>query len=213
MVRPSSHTLSTAYILLEPRLIYASLFPHTTHTSLSMFTLSLRSHKRQPRGSPISPLPCLANDNDRSNARGVRSAKAMKARRKVLYTILAFFAGWLSLFLLVVSFRTHQAPWRWHWRLFSTLPPLYPEYHRAEVALPQHDLNNPFAGGRKYIWVASHAHCKTGIPAAPTCPLTDAVFSASGWGNFMQDMIFNAQVVYETGRSYAPPHPPNYCCG
>ncbi|EKM48643.1 uncharacterized protein PHACADRAFT_266233 [Phanerochaete carnosa HHB-10118-sp] len=63
------------------------------------------------------------------------------------------------------------------------LPPLYPEYHRAELALPQHDPRRPFEGGRKYMWVADHTY-------------------QSGFGNFMQDMIMNAQLVYETGRSY-----------
>lgn len=31
--------------------------------------------------------------------------------------------------------------------------------------------------------------------------LTTALPLASGWGNFMSDMIFNAQLVYMTGRS------------
>ena len=42
----------------------------------------------------------------------------------------------------------------------STLPPLYREYHNAELALPQHDTRHPFANGRKYMWVADHAQCE-----------------------------------------------------
>ena len=40
------------------------------------------------------------------------------------------------------------------------LPPLYPEYHQAELALPQHDRRNPFRDGRKYMWVADHTQCQ-----------------------------------------------------
>ena len=40
------------------------------------------------------------------------------------------------------------------------LPPLYPEYHHAELALPHHDRKNPFADGRKYLWIASHTQCQ-----------------------------------------------------
>lgn len=42
----------------------------------------------------------------------------------------------------------------------TTLPPLYSDFHRAELALPQHDTRHPFAGGRKYMWVADHAQCE-----------------------------------------------------
>lgn len=43
----------------------------------------------------------------------------------------------------------------------EVLPPLYEEYHRAELALPQHDdVRNAFAGGKKYMWVADHTQCK-----------------------------------------------------
>lgn len=40
------------------------------------------------------------------------------------------------------------------------LPPLYPEYHHAELQLAHHDRRNPFAGGRKYMWVADHTQCE-----------------------------------------------------
>ena len=36
------------------------------------------------------------------------------------------------------------------------LPPLYPEFREAELALPQHHVENPFANGQKYLWVANH---------------------------------------------------------
>ena len=41
------------------------------------------------------------------------------------------------------------------------LPPLYPEWHRAELALPQHDdPSRAFDGGRKYMWVSDHTQCE-----------------------------------------------------
>lgn len=44
--------------------------------------------------------------------------------------------------------------------LAPALPPLYPEWHKEELALPQHhDVHNAFAGGRKYMWVADHTQC------------------------------------------------------
>lgn len=46
----------------------------------------------------------------------------------------------------------------------GVLPPLYPAYHRAELALPQHDESDPFAGGKKYLWVANHVQCELHRP-------------------------------------------------
>jgi len=68
----------------------------------------------------------------------------------------------------------------------EVLPPLYREFRQAELALPQHsweDSRDAFAGGKKYLWIAGHTH-------------------SSGFGNFMQDMVMNAQLTYATGRGY-----------
>ena len=35
-------------------------------------------------------------------------------------------------------------------------PPLYGEYHRAELAQPHHDVVNAFSRGKKYLWVNNH---------------------------------------------------------
>ena len=37
-------------------------------------------------------------------------------------------------------------------------PPLFGRYHEAEMALPQHHVKDPFAGGKKYLWVENHVH-------------------------------------------------------
>lgn len=35
-------------------------------------------------------------------------------------------------------------------------PPLFERYHLAELDLPQHKVEDPFAGGKKYMWVENH---------------------------------------------------------
>lgn len=37
-------------------------------------------------------------------------------------------------------------------------PPLFGRFHQAELALPQHHVADPFAGGKKYLWVENHVH-------------------------------------------------------
>lgn len=37
-------------------------------------------------------------------------------------------------------------------------PPLFGKYHQAELAMPQHHVSDPFAGGKKYLWVENHVH-------------------------------------------------------
>ncbi|THU88080.1 hypothetical protein K435DRAFT_680488 [Dendrothele bispora CBS 962.96] len=65
------------------------------------------------------------------------------------------------------------------------LPPLYEEWHEYERNLPQHDLTLPPPEGRaaRFLFMANHAH-------------------ASGWGNVLQEMIFNAHLAYATNRAF-----------
>ena len=44
-----------------------------------------------------------------------------------------------------------------NWDLLEK-PPLFGRYHEAEMALPQHHVKDPFAGGKKYLWVENHVH-------------------------------------------------------
>lgn len=37
-------------------------------------------------------------------------------------------------------------------------PPLFERWHQAELALPQHHVVDPFANGKKYLWVGNHVH-------------------------------------------------------
>lgn len=43
-------------------------------------------------------------------------------------------------------------------------PPLFDRYHEAEMALPQHHVADPFAGGKKYLWVENHVHGEFLLP-------------------------------------------------
>lgn len=64
----------------------------------------------------------------------------------------------------------HFQLWVWGTPLLANLfgpkplPPLYPEFRAAELALPQHHVENPFANGQKYLWIASH------VSGASKCP-------------------------------------------
>ncbi|GJE93721.1 O-fucosyltransferase family protein [Phanerochaete sordida] len=62
-------------------------------------------------------------------------------------------------------------------------PPLFGKYHQAELAMPQHHVADPFANGKKYLWVENHVH-------------------GLGWGNHLQDLVFNAQLSYSAGRAF-----------
>lgn len=39
-----------------------------------------------------------------------------------------------------------------------------------------------------------------------TCVLTQILDIALGWGNYMQDLVFNAQLAYSTGRACVSSH-------
>jgi len=64
-------------------------------------------------------------------------------------------------------------------------PPLYPEYHQMELDLPQHNLNLPPPEGKngKYLWIANHV-------------------VALGWGNVLQEQLFNSYLAYKAGRAF-----------
>src|SRR5882757_10370931 len=49
----------------------------------------------------------------------------------------------------------------WHdYNQLPSLPPLFPQYHLSELALPQHNPDLPYPEGRtgKYIWLSEHTH-------------------------------------------------------
>jgi len=68
--------------------------------------------------------------------------------------------------------------------MYDTRPPLYQRYTAFEDGLPQHNesLSFPDDSSRKYVFFADHTW---GV----------------GWGNVMQEMVLNAQLAYESGRT------------
>ena len=87
-----------------------------------------------------------------------------------------------------------------NWDLLEK-PPLFGEYHRAEMTFPQHHVADPFANGRKFLWVENHV---SGISLRGTCRVSLLTLCrvGLGWGNYVQDLLMNAQLAYDTGRSY-----------
>ena len=81
-----------------------------------------------------------------------------------MVVLLAVTAGTFLLALYIVSVGA-ELPWhraaqvKEEAPVEEVLPPLYPEFHRAELELPQHFGQRPFAEGRKYMWVADHTQC------------------------------------------------------
>ena len=80
-------------------------------------------------------------------------------------------------------------------------PPLYGEYHVAELALPQHDPNTAFVQGQKYLWVNNHVSGRCYSSSGHAHLLLMMIFAALGWGNYLEDLIMNAQIAYSSGRA------------
>ncbi|KAF9647022.1 hypothetical protein BDM02DRAFT_3180749 [Thelephora ganbajun] len=64
-------------------------------------------------------------------------------------------------------------------------PPNYAEWHKFEVALPQHNQSLPFPEGKEGRYVYFSEHVKT-----------------AGWGNVLQEHFFQALLAYLSRRSY-----------
>ncbi len=90
------------------------------------------------------------------------TSRSWLRRRRLLATLLTLLVTTaLSLVYYLVQ---HPETWRRRAVLVllhgsAALPPLYPEYSRAEELLPQHQAKKPFAEGRKYLWVNSNMSC------------------------------------------------------
>ncbi|KAI0743492.1 hypothetical protein C8Q80DRAFT_1272186 [Daedaleopsis nitida] len=66
----------------------------------------------------------------------------------------------------------------------SPQPPLYSEYHEAELRLPQQDWDKKWPSeDEKFLFVAGHTR-------------------ALGWGNAVQEHLLNAYLAYRSGRRF-----------
>jgi len=93
----------------------------------------------------------------------------------------------------------------------GTNPPRFYEWHDREKRLPQHDLNLPYPQGRegRYIRFTNQV-CGTsfffsffrgcGAAAIPS-HLIGQLPEGLGWGNAMQEMLFNAHLAYLSKRT------------
>ena len=92
-----------------------------------------------------------------------RASRVLRHRRVVAALAGLLLAGALG-GAYVLSYRAPaRVPWPLPESMTAPDPPLYPEFHRAELALPQHASREPFANGRKYMWVADHTQCECGL--------------------------------------------------
>ena len=88
-----------------------------------------------------------------------RASRILRHRR-IISTLVAVVLGAAVITVYLVSYHVpDKVPWPLPEAMKTPDPPLYPEFHRAELALPQHENREPFAHGRKYMWVADHTQC------------------------------------------------------
>lgn len=85
----------------------------------------------------------------------LRDARLPRRVFRLLVSILISLA-FLGLYSLMEFDDDEWLPANLPWR--QRLPPLYPQYRRRELALPQHNLNLPYPEGRngKYVWISEH---------------------------------------------------------
>ncbi|CCM02755.1 uncharacterized protein FIBRA_04863 [Fibroporia radiculosa] len=63
------------------------------------------------------------------------------------------------------------------------LPPVYYNYHRYELQLPQHNADYLPIREMKFIWMANHVR-------------------GAGWGNALQELLLNSYLAYRSRRSF-----------
>jgi hypothetical protein len=115
---------------------------------------SVTSQPPPPR-SDYDALPSSERGGAKQPPLFLRASRFFK-RRQIIVVILTIVTSTFLLILYTSTTAQNNVSWI-HPR--DTLPPLYPEYHRAELQLPQHFDKHPFSNGKKYMWVADHTQC------------------------------------------------------
>ncbi|KAI0789482.1 hypothetical protein C8Q75DRAFT_718203 [Abortiporus biennis] len=97
-----------------------------------------------------------------------------------LFTLLSGFLLWIFGTWDHSLFRKHLVVYH-----DKVEPPTYSEYHRRELQMPQHNLHLPHPEGQsgKYLWFANR-------------------IDNLGWGNAMQEFVFNSYLAYEAGWTH-----------
>ena len=84
------------------------------------------------------------------------------------------------------------------------LPPLYPEWHQRDLALPQHHWHaSPDDSEPKFFFVPGHT-TSTFLYSllCALVPIPSFISVDSGWGNYFEELIMNAHLAYRLKRSY-----------
>lgn len=137
-------------------------------------------------GQGLLPLPNVAKWQE-------QFARQPFARRRYLLAVV----GLVLLYLGYVN----------TWRLTADIPPDYRAWHEFELALPQNnpDLAYPQGKAGKYVRVSNHVTSACTWHAIRPISLTLAEL---GWGNHIQEMIMNAHMTFESGRTCVRPFAP-----
>ena len=96
-----------------------------------------------------------------------------------------------------------EKPWSFLSRPTPTLPPTYAAWHEAERAMPQNNALLPAPQGRegKYLRFATYVTSESSS-IRMNWSLANRALTASGWGNVLQELVFHAQLAYESQRTY-----------
>ncbi|KAJ8472331.1 hypothetical protein ONZ51_g8588 [Trametes cubensis] len=132
--------------------------------------------QRMPKSRRSSSYDLPSNFYDKHSLRPWWSRFLTKRILRVsVFALLCFFA---------VRIFTGLSSWQDHSQDHDGKPPLYEQYHKRELELPQHNPDLPYPEGKngQYIWMANHVH-------------------ASGWGNVMQEHLLNAHLAYMSNRA------------
>lgn len=164
----------------------------------TMFSHRFLRHGRASSGDHVLPTPA----HDRHDRRTGRSCQCFPNRR---YTRIGLF--------LLISFSVAAVVRSVFWEAEEgeyvplvedspenhIFPPLYQAYHEQELRLPQHSQD-----GRdgKYVFFANHVHGACSCCCVAGVVLTVRPGEASGWGNAMQELLFNSYLAYSAGRQY-----------
>jgi hypothetical protein len=85
-------------------------------------------------------------------------------------------------------------------------PPRFYEWHEREKRLPQHNPDLSFPQGRegRYIRFSNQVYgaCSRLLTSASSNMSLPLFLAGLGWGNAMQEMIFNAHLAYLSNRMY-----------
>lgn len=146
----------------------------SSFTPLTMLARLANAFRRKQWSYDLLPTSEWASAHGAAHAQPPRWRVWRRCGFTVLFSMFMGIAMSIALLVFVIL-----SPWIWRTKVLASifgpkpLPPLYPEFKKAELALPQHHVKDPFAAGQKYLWVASHVSCKQGFGRRRYQPFND----------------------------------------